>query len=94
MPTTVSVSLRELEDGSVSLESLEQAFGPESLGIIVVRDLPEEFVGLRRQLLSMSSYLANLPDDELGRMSNLITSRHIRTDMRLPSETRETRSKV
>lgn len=65
-PTTVSVSLRELEDGSISLESLEQAFGPESLGIIVVRDLPDEFLSLRRQLLSMSSYLANLPDDELG----------------------------
>ena len=65
-PQAVSVSLQELEDGSVSLDTLERAFGPESLGIIIVRDLPEEFVGLRQTLLSYSSYLANLPEDELG----------------------------
>lgn len=62
----VSVSLHELEDGRVSLQTLEQAFGPESLGIIIVRDLPREFVELRRTLLSLSSYLANLPQEELG----------------------------
>jgi hypothetical protein len=65
-PTSVSVSLHELEQGSVSLGTLEQAFGPESLGIIVVHDLPERLIQLRKELLSMSSYLANLPDDELG----------------------------
>lgn len=65
-PTAVSVSLRELENRSVSLETLEQAFGPESLGIVVVRDLPEQFVELRSRLLSYSSYLANLPTEELG----------------------------
>ena len=65
-PTAVSVSLQELKDGSVSLETLERAFGPASLGIIIVRDLPKAFVDLRQKLLSYSSYLANLPDEELG----------------------------
>ena len=65
-PKAVSVSLHDLKDGSVSLETLEQAFGPASLGIIIVRDLPEEFVELRRRVLSYASYLANLGEEELG----------------------------
>lgn len=65
-PSAVSVSLQELQNGTVSLDTLEQAFGADSLGIILVRDLPEEFVGLRRSLLSYASYLANLPREELG----------------------------
>lgn len=68
-PIAVSVSLHELQNGSVSLETLEQAFGPDSLGIILVRDLPTDFVGLRARLLSLSSYLANLPASELGESS-------------------------
>nr|POF22099.1 hypothetical protein CFP56_36186 [Quercus suber] len=43
------------------------AFGPESLGVIIVRELPEQFADLRRKLLSLSSYLANLPEMELGK---------------------------
>jgi hypothetical protein len=66
-PQIVSVSLQELKDGTVSLETLEQAFGPASLGIIIVRDLHENFAGLRARLLSYSSYLANLPKEELAR---------------------------
>lgn len=65
-PTAVSVSLQELKDGTVTLETLEQAFGPASLGIIIVKDLPEKFAALRREVLSLSSYLANLPEDELS----------------------------
>ena len=65
-PHAVSVSLRELQDGTVSLETLEQAFGPSSLGIIIVQELPEKFAELRREVLSLSSYLANLPAEELG----------------------------
>ena len=65
-PVAVSVSLEELQNGSVSLETLEQAFGPESLGIILVRSLPTQFADLRARLLSLSSYLANLPASELG----------------------------
>ena len=52
--------------GSVSFSVLEEAFGPSSLGIIIVRDLPPAFVDLRRRLLSYSSYLANLSESELG----------------------------
>lgn len=47
--------------------ALEEAFGPDSLGIIVVRDLEPKFAELRKRLLSYSSYLANLPDAELCR---------------------------
>ena len=92
-PQAVSVSLHELKEGSVSIETLEQAFGPESLGIIIVRDLPAEFVGLRQTLLSYSSYLANLPDAELG-----ITSTNDRWQLieanAMTSQGREARSKV
>lgn len=66
--SAVSVSLSELRDGSVSLDTLEEAFGPYSLGIIIVRDLPEEFPELRKSVLSYSSYLANLPDNELRKV--------------------------
>ena len=76
-PAAVSVSLQDLEHGSVSLATLEQAFGPESLGIIIVRDLPEEFEGLRQRLLSYSSYLANLPAQELG-MAIWCSFQHVR----------------
>ena len=66
-PTAVSVALQELKDGTVALETLEQAFGPASLGIIIVKDLPEHFAELRHEVLSLSSYLANLPAEELGK---------------------------
>lgn len=68
--TPVSVSLKELEDGTVPFELLEEAFGPDSLGIIVVKDLAPQFVELRRRLLSYSSYLANLPAEELEKLED------------------------
>lgn len=52
-------------EGAVDFEALEEAFGPNSLGIIVVSGLPEKFVTLRRTLLSYASYLGNLPQNEL-----------------------------
>lgn len=58
-----------MDIGAVTFESLENAFGPDSLGIIVVKDLPSEFIDLRLNLLSYSSYLANLPEAELGKLS-------------------------
>ncbi|KAJ5893386.1 Nucleic acid-binding OB-fold, partial [Penicillium taxi] len=61
----VTVSLKDLENGSVSFETLTEAFGPSSLGIIVVKDLPEHFVQLRAQVLSNASNLAALSDSEL-----------------------------
>lgn len=51
---------------NVDFGLLEQAFGPESLGIIVVRDLPEKFHRLRSKLLSYSSALASLSPEQLG----------------------------
>ena len=47
-------------------ETLDHAFGPSSLGILIVRDLPSKFADLRLRVLSYASYLANLPPDDLG----------------------------
>lgn len=52
--------------GNISFSTLVEAFGPDSLGIIVVKDVPSEFVQLRHRLLSYSSYLGNLPEFRLG----------------------------
>ena len=51
---------------SVSFETLTDAFGPSSLGIIVVKDLVPKFKQLRSEVLSNASYLAALPEQELG----------------------------
>ncbi|KAA8642324.1 hypothetical protein EYZ11_002903 [Aspergillus tanneri] len=61
----VTVSLKDLIEGSVSFDTLTEAFGPSSLGIIVVKDLDSEFKRLRTQVLSNASYLAALSNDEL-----------------------------
>ncbi|KAL4942415.1 hypothetical protein BDV06DRAFT_163583 [Aspergillus oleicola] len=61
----VTVSLQELIDGTVSSSTLTEAFGPSSLGIIVVKDLNPKFQALRAQVLSNASYLAALSNDEL-----------------------------
>lgn len=82
-PAAVSVSLQELKDGSVSLETLEKAFGPASLGIIIVSGLPEEFAALRRRVLSYASYLANLPDEELGMWRLVFHNGFLRADVLL-----------
>ncbi len=55
--------------GNVSFSTLVEAFGPDSLGIIIVKDVPDEFVQLRHRLLSYSSYLGNLPQFRLGKPS-------------------------
>ena len=52
--------------GNVSFETLQQAFGPDSLGILVVKDVPEQFPQMRHSALSYASYLGNLPQAELG----------------------------
>jgi hypothetical protein len=53
--------------GTVSFDTLTEAFGPSSLGIIIVKDLPEHFAQLRAQVLSHASYLAALPKSDLGK---------------------------
>ncbi|TGO12686.1 hypothetical protein BTUL_0084g00450 [Botrytis tulipae] len=69
-PSPVTVSLQDLQSGNVSFSTLEEAFGPESLGIILVKDVPEPFVELRHSLLSYSSYLGNLPEARLEKIEN------------------------
>ncbi|KAG5915118.1 hypothetical protein E4U42_000146 [Claviceps africana] len=66
----VTVSLKDLTNGSVPLQTLQEAFGPDSLGILVVRDVPREFAELRRRVLSYASYLGNLPQEELEKLEN------------------------
>ncbi|KAJ4297286.1 hypothetical protein N0V88_004204 [Collariella sp. IMI 366227] len=66
----VTVSLKDLKNGTVSLEALQEAFGPDSLGILIVKDVPPEFTSLRHHLLSYSSYLGNLPKSQLDKLEN------------------------
>lgn len=54
--------------GTVPFTTLEAAFGPESLGIILVKDVDPAFVELRQRLLSYSTYLGNLPPQILGKV--------------------------
>lgn len=46
----VSVTLEELNNG-LDFETLNKAFGPDSLGIIIVKDLPDHFQLLRLKVL-------------------------------------------
>ncbi|PWY82863.1 Clavaminate synthase-like protein [Aspergillus heteromorphus CBS 117.55] len=66
----VTVSLKELVDGTVSFDTLTEAFGPASLGIILVKDLDPRFVELRAKVLSNASYLASLPEEELESLTS------------------------
>ncbi|KAI0126401.1 hypothetical protein BJ170DRAFT_670775 [Xylariales sp. AK1849] len=66
----VVVSLHDLKSGDVSFETLQEAFGPESLGILVVKDVPQEFARLRHQLLSYASYMGNLDKADFDHFTN------------------------
>ncbi|KAF7306569.1 RIC1 domain-containing protein [Mycena indigotica] len=62
----VSISYRELIESPLTLtESIERAFGsqPDCLGIIVVRDLPAAYAGLRERLLMLSHAFATKLDE-------------------------------
>ncbi|GBL50669.1 hypothetical_protein [Candidozyma auris] len=65
----VSVTLEELTKG-LDFDTLNKAFGPDSLGIIIVKDLPEHFKALRHKVLQSISVLANLPQDELKKLES------------------------
>jgi hypothetical protein len=60
--------------GTVTDETLQEAFGPESLGILVVEDVPEEFPELRHQLLSYASYMGNLSEAEFGTATTVLVA--------------------
>lgn len=62
-----TIRLRQHTLGTVTIAQLEEAFGAASLGIILVSGLPEPFSAMRSTLLSYSSYLANLPQHQLGK---------------------------
>ncbi|CCX08919.1 hypothetical protein FPQ18DRAFT_314390 [Pyronema domesticum] len=64
----VTIPLSSLERGDVSSESLLSAFGPNSLGIIVVNHLPARFSELRTRLLSYASHIASLSPAELAKL--------------------------
>ncbi|KZV74722.1 Clavaminate synthase-like protein [Peniophora sp. CONT] len=61
----VAISYRALVSSPMSLTaSIEKAFGssPDSLGIVVVRDLPPAYPQLRKELLGLANAFASLPE--------------------------------
>jgi len=68
--TPVTVSLAALQANSIPFDTLLEAFGPSSLGILVVTGLPQEFASLRTTVLSNASRLAALPPTTLERLTN------------------------
>ncbi|KAH3665635.1 hypothetical protein OGAPHI_003823 [Ogataea philodendri] len=60
MSSPVVVSIND-----ISQENLVDAFGENSLGILVVKDLPQEYQKLRKTVLTQASYLANLEEKYL-----------------------------
>ncbi|KAI0434941.1 hypothetical protein F5Y09DRAFT_327890 [Xylaria sp. FL1042] len=66
----VVVSLTDLQSGNVSMQTLQEAFGPESLGILIVKGVPAEFPTLRHQLLSYASWMGNLSEKDFETFTN------------------------
>ncbi len=56
--------------GKIPHQTLVSAFGPTSLGILLVRDLPPAFPHLRARVLSNASHLAHLPASKLEYLTN------------------------
>ncbi|KAK5233456.1 hypothetical protein LTR47_005549 [Exophiala xenobiotica] len=68
--TPVTVSLHDLQSNNIPSSTLTSTFGPDSLGILVVKDLPPSFPSLRTRVLSNSSRLASLPPSTLATLTN------------------------
>lgn len=68
--TPVTVSLADLQSNRIPFSTLLEAFGPSSLGILVVTGLPTEFASLRTTVLANASRLAALPPATLERLTN------------------------
>ncbi|XP_050211941.1 uncharacterized protein LOC126662090 isoform X2 [Mercurialis annua] len=61
---TVTIPYSDLKDRNVDLSMrIEEGFGPNGLGILSITDVPG-FPSLRRNLLHLSSRLANLPEEK------------------------------
>lgn len=65
----VTVSLQDLQTDNISHSTLLDAFGPTSLGILIVRDLPPSFPSLRAKVLTSASHLASLPAHNLEKLT-------------------------
>lgn len=65
--TPVSVTLDQVQRGDISSSTLEEAFGPAALGILVVTDVGNGFEEARQEVLRSASRLAHLPMTELGK---------------------------
>lgn len=63
----VRVSLADLKNGKCDGRLLE-AFGPESLGVLIIDGLDANFAHLRQSVLEKSRALANLPVSELNKL--------------------------
>ncbi|GAA5870868.1 hypothetical protein JCM16303_001611 [Sporobolomyces ruberrimus] len=63
-PVTISYDSLVSKDAGLSSQILE-AFGssPDSLGLLLVKDLPPSFPGLRKKLLLLSNQFASLPEE-------------------------------
>ncbi|ODV84245.1 hypothetical protein CANARDRAFT_201697 [[Candida] arabinofermentans NRRL YB-2248] len=68
--SAVTVSLQDLVDCKVSNEQLAEAFDEDSLGIIVVKDIPSEFIELRKKVLLQASYLSRLSLESLEKLES------------------------
>ncbi|KAK9370557.1 hypothetical protein V1509DRAFT_616164 [Lipomyces kononenkoae] len=65
----VTVSLDDLMSGAAD-KFLPDAFGPNTLGIILVKDLPKKYAELRSRVLFYSSKLAALSQQELSKLES------------------------
>jgi isopenicillin N synthase-like dioxygenase len=63
-PVTISYQALVSKDASLSSQ-IQQAFdsSPDSLGLLIVKDLPPSFPELRKKLLLLSNEFASLPEE-------------------------------
>jgi isopenicillin N synthase-like dioxygenase len=65
-----SVDINRVDNGlesqsSVLLQKIQDAFGPDGLGLLEITNIPQHMVDLRQRLLPMAAELANLSPEEL-----------------------------
>lgn len=68
--TPVTLPLSALTSSTIPHSTLLSAFGPDSLGILVVSDLPSSFSTLRSRVLKSASQLASLPTETLSSLTS------------------------
>ncbi|GAA5961557.1 hypothetical protein JCM3765_002625 [Sporobolomyces pararoseus] len=74
-PVTISYESLVSKDASLSSQ-IQQAFdsSPNSLGLLIVKDLPPSFPQLRKKLLLLSDQFASLPEEVREKYSSKETS--------------------